>query len=77
MLFRSGEAGNEAIIRLTNSGVAAEMMRKAFGGGSSGDVNYYVTVNAGVGTDANELGRVVVKAIKTYERRNGPVFKAA
>ncbi len=46
-------------------------------GDAVGDTNYYVTINAGVGTDPNELGRVVVKAIKTYERRNGPVFASA
>lgn len=71
----AGEAGAEAVIPLS-SDRAAVMMRKAFGD-AVGDTNYYVTINAGVGTDPNELGRVVVKAIKTYERRNGPVFASA
>lgn len=43
--------------------------------GSGGTIN--VTINAGLGTDPRELGRVVTDAIKQYERSSGPVFRAA
>jgi hypothetical protein len=36
-----------------------------------------VNVNAGMGTDGAEVGREIVQAIKTYERRSGKVFVAA
>lgn len=73
--YLAGEAGNEAVIPL-GSPTAVQMMRKAFSGvvAQGGDTNYNISINAGVGTDPNELGRVVVQAIKTYERKNGPVF---
>lgn len=75
--YLAGEAGNEAVIPL-GSPTAADMMRKAFASAvTGGDTIYNISVNAGVGTDANELGRVVVQAIKTYERKNGPVFQSA
>ena len=43
--------------------------------GGGGSVN--ITINAGLGTDPRELGRVVTDAIKKYERASGPVFAAA
>lgn len=36
-----------------------------------------VVVNAGMGTNGAEVGRLVVNAIRDYERRNGQVFAAA
>jgi TP901 family phage tail tape measure protein len=36
-----------------------------------------LTVNAGMGADGAEVGRQIVDALKSYERRNGPVFVAA
>ena len=74
--YLAGEAGNEAVIPLS-SPTAAEMMRKAFASTvvPGGDTVYNISINAGVGSDPNELGRVVVQAIKTYERKNGPVFQ--
>lgn len=74
----AGEAGAEAVIPL-RSQAATDMMRKAFSDAvnGGGDTVYNVTINAGIGTDPQELGREVVKAIKTFERKNGPVFVSA
>lgn len=38
---------------------------------------YNITVNAGMGTDGNRLGQVIVDEIKKFERANGPVFASA
>lgn len=62
-----GEAGPEAIIPLR---------RGAEYGLGGRNTTFNVTVNAGVG-DPREIGRVVVDAIKQYERTAGPVFAAA
>ena len=37
---------------------------------------YNLTVNAGLGTDPDELGRVIVESIKRFEKRNGQAFSA-
>lgn len=57
-----GEAGPEAIIPLTGANSA--------GMGST----YNITVNAGIGTDGNVVGRQIVDAIRKYERSSGQVF---
>lgn len=60
-----GEAGPEAVVPL--SGRNAKSMGNT----------YNITVNAGIGTDGTSVGRVIVDAIKKYERTSGPVFKSA
>jgi len=60
-----GEAGPEAVVPLDRLGT--------MGGGGGG--NIYLTVNAGLGTNPDELSRVIVESIKRYERRNGQVFQ--
>ena len=60
-----GEAGPEAVIPLSGS--------KAMGIGS----NYYITVNAGIGTSGAQVGREIVDAIKKFEKTSGPVFASA
>jgi hypothetical protein len=57
----AGEAGPEAIIPLSKMG----------------GNNIYITVNAGMGADGVELGKQIIDAIKTAERRNGKVFASA
>ena len=42
---------------------------------NEGGVN--ITINAGVGTDGTELGRIIVDAITRYESTNGKVFANA
>lgn len=59
-----GEAGPEAVVPLNRLATT--------GGGGGGDI--YLTVNAGLGTNPDELSRVIVDSIKRYERRNGVVF---
>lgn len=59
-----GEAGPEAVIPLSGANSARGMM------GST--VN--ITVNAGIGTNGNQVGAQIVEAIKRYERSNAPVF---
>jgi TP901 family phage tail tape measure protein len=65
-----GEAGPEAVLPLTGRNAAAA------GIGQSG-TTINLTVNAGIGTDGAEVGRVIVDSIKAYERRNGSVYVAA
>ncbi len=75
-VFTAGEAGAEAVIPL-NSTSAMNMLRDAVGGGGSGTTNVYnLTVNAGLGTDPDELGRTIVESIKRFEKRNGQAFSA-
>jgi hypothetical protein len=71
--FVAGEAGKEAVIPL-ESASAAKLLRDALGGGGGSQQNIYLTVNAGLGTNPDELSRVIVDSIKYYERRNGQVF---
>jgi hypothetical protein len=53
------------------------MLRDAVGGGQSGHTQVInLTVNAGLGTDPDELGRVIVESIKRFEKRNGQAFSA-
>ena len=59
-----GEAGPEAVVPLSG--------RR---GGIGTTIN--VTVNAGMGSDGQVIGREIVDAIKRYERVSGPVFASA
>jgi hypothetical protein len=75
-VFTAGEAGAEAVIPL-NSTSAMNMLRDAVGGGQTGHTQVInLTVNAGLGTDPDELGRVIVESIKRFEKRNGQAFSA-
>ena len=58
-----GEAGPEAVIPLN----------KSTGMGNT----YNITINAGIGTDGNVVGRQIVDAIKRFEKTSGPVFASA
>jgi phage-related minor tail protein len=58
-----GEGGPEAVIPLSKMNT---------GGGA---VTYNIVVNAGLGTDPDDLGRTIVESIKRYEKRNGAVFQ--
>ena len=64
MMGMVGEAGPEAIIPLNKAG------------GALGNT-YNITVNAGMGTDGASVGRVIVDAIKKFEKTSGPVFASA
>jgi hypothetical protein len=55
-----GEAGTEAVIPLP-SGV---------GDGKGLGNNINITVNAGIGTDGADVGRLIVEQIEKYNRRN-------
>lgn len=59
-----GEAGPEAIIPLSRAG-------------EIGGNTYNLTINAGMGTDPYEMGRIVVDAVKKYERVSGSVWVSA
>jgi TP901 family phage tail tape measure protein len=61
-----GEAGPEAVVPLDRIGSMS---------GGQGTTVYNITVNAGLGTNPDELSRVIVESIKRYERRNGQVFQ--
>ena len=75
-VFTAGEAGPEAVIPL-GSNSAMSMLRDAIGGGGGGGAapTYNIVINAGLGTDPDDLGRVIVESIKRYEKRNGAVFQ--
>ena len=73
--FVAGEAGKEAVIPL-ESGSAMRILRDAVGGGGGSTQVINLTVNAGLGTNPDELGRVIVDVLKRYERRNSKVFEA-
>lgn len=45
--------------------------------GGEKTVNYNITVNAGMGADGQDLGRVIVDQILRYERSSGRVFARA
>lgn len=64
MMGMVGEAGPEAIIPLNKAGSAL---------GNT----YNITINAGMGTDGAAVGRVIVDAIKKFEKTSGPVFASA
>lgn len=70
-VFTAGEAGREAVIPLGSS-EAMGIMRDALGGG--GGSTYNLVINAGLGTNPDELGRTIVESIKKFEKRNGQVF---
>jgi hypothetical protein len=73
-VFAAGEMGPEAVIPL-DSQSAWNMLRDAASGtGGGGQTVINLTVNAGLGTNPDELSRVIVDSIKRYERRNGQVF---
>jgi hypothetical protein len=72
--FVAGEAGREAVIPLESSS-AMKILRDAIGGGGGSTVVYNLVVNAGLGTDPDDLGRTIVESIKRYEKRNGAVFQ--
>jgi len=59
-----GEKGPEAVVPLNKAG------------GMGGAV-YNITVNAGIGTNGQEVGRQIVEAIKKFEKSSGPVFAKA
>jgi ABC-type phosphate transport system auxiliary subunit len=43
-------------------------------GPAGGAINtFHITVNAGMGADGAEIGRLVVDSLRQYERRNGPI----
>ena len=73
--FVAGEAGREAVIPLESSS-AMNILRDAIGGGGGSTVVYNLVVNAGLGTDPDDLGRVIVESIKRFEKRNGQAFSA-
>lgn len=57
-----GEAGPEAVIPLNRAGA-----------GTTININ----VNAGMGSNGNQIGQQIVEAIRRYERSSGPVFASA
>jgi len=71
-VFTAGEAGREAVIPFGSS-EAMNILRQAVGGGGGG-ATYNIVVNAGLGTNPDELGRTIVESIKKFEKRNGQVF---
>jgi TP901 family phage tail tape measure protein len=79
-----GEAGPELFVPtmtgriLPNHDISGSMTGRGSStslGGKQSTIN--LTVNAGIGTDGAEVGRQIVDAIKSYERRNGSVYVAA
>lgn len=79
-VFAAGEMGPEAVIPLGTRG-GANILRDALLGTGPGaraqqqaGGTYNITVNAGLGTNPDELSRVIVESIRRFEKRNGRVF---
>jgi len=73
-VFTAGEAGPEAVIPL-NSSRGVGMLAAALGGGQgNAGATYNIVVNAGLGTNPDELSRIIVESIRRFEKRNGQVF---
>jgi hypothetical protein len=68
-------SGDNQLSAATQSMAANVMLAPPPMSRGGGTIN--VTINAGLGTDPRELGRVVVDAIRTHERVAGKVFAAA
>jgi len=67
-----GEEGPELInLRGGEQIIPADKSAAMMSGGGSGGATINITVNAGLGTDGVALGRVLVKAIKDAEGRDG------
>ncbi len=67
-----GEVGPELFVPGgSGSIIPADKTAAMMSGGGSGSPTYNITVNAGLGTDGVALGRVLVKAIKDAEGRDG------
>lgn len=67
-LFVPGFAGN--IIPNNQMGTVPAMGSRSSGGGAA-VIN--INVNAGMGANGDEIGRVIVDSLRKYERRNGPI----
>jgi hypothetical protein len=65
-----GEVGPELFVP---SGSGSIVPNNAMGGGTV--IN--LTVNAGMGTDPYEMGRIIVDSVKKYERVSGNVWTPA
>jgi len=74
-VFTAGESGREAVIPL-DSARGTKILQDAIGGGGRGGSNtvYNLVVNAGLGTNPDELSRIIVESIRRFEKRNGQVF---
>ena len=79
-VFAAGEMGPEAVIPLGTRG-GANILRDALlgtgpgvGAQQQGGGTYNITINAGLGTNPDELSRVIVESIRRFEKRNGRVF---
>jgi TP901 family phage tail tape measure protein len=73
-----GEAGPEAVIPLSQTRGNQPLPRTMRGNGAAApQTTINLTVNAGIGTDGAEVGRIIVDSISKYERRNGRVYVAA
>jgi len=81
-----GENGPEFFIPNTagniipNDKISSVSGRNGNGSGGSGSGSSTVinlNVNAGMGTQGAEVGRQIVDALKSYERRNGAVYVSA
>lgn len=70
-MLGDNRSGTEAVVPLER---AAEF---GFGARSNSGATYNINVQAGVGTNGAEVGRQVVEAIRQFERRNGPGWRAA
>jgi phage-related minor tail protein len=79
-VFAAGEMGPEAVIPLGTRGGANILRDALLGTGpgaraqQQGGGTYNITINAGLGTNPDELSRVIVESIRRFEKRNGRVF---
>jgi len=65
-----GERGPELVSLPAGSKVHTNQQSKGMLSGAGSPV--YLTVNAGLGTDGRDVGRLIVEELQKYQRRNGP-----
>ena len=71
-MYTVGERGPETLVMGAQSGFVLP-----YGSNAGGAGNMMINVTAPQGTDPYTWGQAIVKAIKAFERTNGPVFRAA
>jgi hypothetical protein len=63
--------GQERLAGVSTSNPALGILNS--GGGQGNTTNFNMTVNAGMGTDADQVAREIIDVLKSYERANGVI----
>ena len=64
--------GQEQLAGISTTNPALGLLNTT-GGGQGDTTNFNMTVNAGMGTDADQVAREIIDVLKSYERANGVI----